>query len=58
MKATFTAEPNTFCEVFGKTFPFSIEVDVSDLPPAQLKKLRGNPAFEVSEKALSTKKDA
>lgn len=57
MRVIFTGDPaelaqegglsRTSTTIFGKRFPMSAEVDVSDLPEGQRKKLVNNPHFRV-----------
>ena len=53
MKIKFIGNPQNekdtakVCETMGKVFVLGQEVDISDLPEAQRKKLAGNHHFEV-----------
>jgi hypothetical protein len=54
MKVKFIGSPNSadagkVCEMFGKLFVVGHEVDVSDLPEAQQRKLAANHHFEVTD---------
>lgn len=46
-------DTNDVCRQFGKVFVKGQEVDVSDLPEAQRRKLAGNKHFRVSDEAAA-----